>query len=236
MKKIAIAAILLTGCFQYSFAQTDATVPDTKKEKSTDQYIGVQMNDLIRQVFNFNNSAASTNPNPYLLNYSINSRKTGWGVRVGIGYNYNSSSTNDGITNTTTKLNDMQFRIGVEKAFKLSEKWSAGAGLDIVYNSNDDHTLSTVNASFGGVGETTDTHTTISSYGGGPQAWLRYHITPKILIGTEASFYYVTGNQTTSINISGNNGGPTNNQPDQSNDVSQGTFSSPIVFFLLVKF
>ena len=30
-------------------------------------------------------------------------------------------------------------------------------------------------------------------YGGGPMVWLRYHITPRVLIGTEMSTYYTSG-------------------------------------------
>jgi len=236
MKKIMLSAILLTGCLQISFAQTDAT---TTHEKTVDQYIGVQINELIQQIFNFSSGNASTVANnPYLLNYSINSHKTGWGARIGIGYNYNSSSTDDGITSTTTKLNDMELRVGVEKRFNISKKWSAGAGLDFVYNSNDDHTVNVINSTFGG--ENTDTKTNISSSGGGPMGWLRYHLTDKILIGTEASFYYTSGNEKQTIIVSDpNTGGGFPNPPtttNTSNKVGLGTFSSPVVFFLSVKF
>ena len=237
MKKMIFTAMLIAGGAQASFAQTEA---NTVKEKMADQYLGVQVNSLIRQVFNFNNTTTSSVVNPYLLNYSINSRKSGWGGRIGIGYNYNSSSSNDGITSTDTKLNDLSARIGVEKAFKLSGRWSAGAGLDFVYNTNDDHTVNNINSNFGG--QNTDTKTTISSYGGGPMAWLRYNITDKIVVGTEASFYYTTGNQKQTISITDPNngfpggGGGFPQTSNTSNKVSLGVFNSPVVFFLSVKF
>ena len=203
-----------------------------KREKTTDQYIGVQMNALINQVFNFNNNnTASANTNPYLVNYSINSRKTGWGMRVGVGYNYNSGSTNDGITATTTTLNDLEFRIGIDKAYKISKKWTAGVGLDFILNDNNDHTNSVVNSGGFNGSETTDTRTTILSYGGGPMAWLRYHISERILIGTETSFYYSTGKTTQNITIDG-----TSNTPTTSDNTGQGTISTPIAFFLIVMF
>ncbi len=191
MKKITLSVILFMGCLTSSFAQTpDAS--QTNKGAGYDQFIGVQINGLIRQVFNFNNSTAPTNVNPYLLTYNINSKKTGWGIRAGIGYNYTSTSNNDGITSTTTKLNDLQFRLGVEKAFKLSDKFTAGAGIDLLLNTNNDNTSNTVSS---GDTTTTTTKTVISSYGGGPVGWLRYNVTERILIGTEASFYYLTGVQ-----------------------------------------
>lgn len=163
---------------------------------------------------------------------------------MGVGYNYNSSSNNDGITATTTKLNDLHIRLGVDKAYKISKRWTAGVGFDLVYNNNNDSTTATVNANFNGGGgnittgnEVSTTQTTVSSFGGGPMAWLRFNISERILIGTETSFYYVTGNQTQTFNdnFAGSNGfNPVS--PTTSNSVSQGNFSSPVAFFLHVKF
>jgi len=233
-----LVTILSVGCIVNSFAQTDG--PDSKKDPAMDQYIGVQMNDLIRQVFNFNNSATTPIANPYLLTYNINMKKTGWGLRAGVGYNYASTSTNDGITAATTKLNDLQFRIGIEKAFKLSSKWSAGAGLDFLYNTNNDNTSSTVSS--------TDTVTTVnktvsSSYGGGPMAWLRFRVSEHVLIGTETSFYYTTGKQKNTIDITEPTVDPLSGQSFTSTTetvtnptLSQGTFTVPVAFYLIVKF
>lgn len=232
MRNFFMTVILISGCLQHAIAQTDEN--PVKKEKSTDMYIGVQLNGLVRELFNLNGSTSSANNNPYLLTYSINSRKTGWGLRLGIGYNYNFFSTNDGITQTDNNINDLQVRLGVEKTVQLSQKWSAGAGIDLVLNNNDDHTTTTINSSPGSPGDVTDTKTNTMTYGGGPQGWLRYHITERVLIGTEASFYYTTGNEKKSIVVtSGGIGG--SNQPDQNNMVSQGSFNSPIVLFLIVK-
>lgn len=231
MKKLLLSAILTAGCLGSTFAQTETK---TSTDKGFDHYFSVQVNQLIRQVFNFNNSTSSTINNPYLLNYSINSHETGWGARLGVGYMYNSSKSNDGITATETKINDMSVRLGFEKIFTLADKWSAGAGLDIVYSNNDDHTVNNVNSNFGG--SNTDTKTVISSYGAGPMAWLRYHITSKILLGTETSFYYMTGDQKQTITITDPFGGGTSFPTNTSNKVSQGNISAPVVFYLTVKF
>ena len=122
MKKLSLAAILAIGCMQNVHAQTaDQAVA---KDKMYDQYIGVQLNGLIRQVFNFNNSttATGTSVNPYLLTYSINSKKTGWGLRAGIGYNYNSTTGSDdgGISTTVTKINDLQARLAISLPTRLN--------------------------------------------------------------------------------------------------------------------
>jgi len=239
MKKITLSILLLAGCMVDCFAQTDAST--TTKEPTVDQYIGVQMNDLIRQVFNFNNGATTTPiTNPYLLTYNINSKKTGWGLRAGIGYNYSSISSNDGITATTTKLNDLQFRIGVEKAFWSTSHWSAGAGLDFVYNTNNDNTTSTVSSTDT---STTATKTVSSSYGGGPMGWLRYRVSQHIMIGTEASFYYTTGKQKNTTDLTNTNIDPNTGQTFTSTTettsnptITTGSFTMPVVFYLIVKF
>jgi len=237
MKKITLGTLLLIGCSHFSMAQTETMPPSEKKEKMVDQFIGVQVNDLLRQVFNFNGSTSPLNTNPYLLTYSINSRTKGWGLRAGIGYNYSSTSSNDGITSVTNNLNDLSARVGIEKACELSGKWTAGFGLDLVYTSNDDHTVSTVSSNitpgitpFTG-NDVTDTKTTSHSMGGGPQGWVRYSISKRILIGTESSFYYTTGDQQQTITIDGF----TTSSPS-SNGTKHGTFNTPIAVFLHVKF
>ena len=238
MKKISLVAILFIGCTLNSFAQTDNTAP-AKEDKVTEQFIGVQLNGLIRQVFNFNNSTASTSVNPYLLTYNINFKKSGWGLRVGVGYNYTSTSSDDGITATANSMNDLQARLGIEKAFKLSDHWSAGAGLDAVLNTNNDNTSSTVHS--------TDTVTTANKsvgtgIGGGPMAWLRYAITSHILIGTEASFYYVSTSQKNTVTITDRTFDPfgnsiiTTTETTSKPKTAQGTFNSPIVFYISIKF
>jgi len=235
MRKSLLAALLFTAPAMHAFAQqsTDSGIKPAKYE----HHIGVQMNELIRQVFNFNNSS-STNNNPYLLMYSVNSVKTGWGLRLGLGYTYKSFTDDDGITRKESNLNDLRLRLGVEKAFRLSAKWTAGAGVDGVFATDDDKTTSVIR-SFDS--STTVTKTNISSYGGGAMAWLRYNITPRVLIGTETSFYYSTGNQKQTISITQRDFG-TPGQPFETttskidNNNSQGIFSVPVAFYLIVRF
>ncbi len=235
MRKPFLFAILLSGCIVTSYAQTEPVGPPAKKEKKTDQYIGVQLNGLIRQVFNFNSSSTSPVTNPYLLTYNISSRATHWGFRAGLGYNYNSTWNNDGITERTTKINDVALRVGVEKSFALSDKWSAGVGGDLLLNLNDDNT-NTIIHSFDTV--YTDTKTKITSYGFGAMGWLRYHITERISIGTEASFYYTTGSQENTVTVTEIFGGSFPNITTTSSKptVSQANINLPIVFYLAVKF
>ncbi len=231
MKKTILASILFSTWGLTATAQT----PDllgAPKEKKYEHVIGVQLNSLIRQVFNFNGSAAS-NTNPYLLTYNMNSIKTGWGFRLGAGFVSNTSSNDDGVNTRTSKINDLHIRLGAEKAFKLTDKWSTGIGLDVVINNNDDHTTA-ITHSFDTV--TTNTSDIISSYGGGAMAWIKYSITKNIAIGTEASMYYVTGNEKQSVETIFAHS--SNQQPavKTDNKLSQGNLNVPVAFYLSVKF
>jgi len=239
MRKISLVAILFLGCMYKCYAQNDAGTVDSKQVTGVDQFVGVQMNELIRQVFNFNSSTASPIINPYLLTYNINSKRTGWGLRLGIGYNYVSTASNDGITATTNRQNDLQLRVGIEKGFTISEKWSAGAGLDLLFNTNNDNTTTTVGTA--GFNDTTTTTTKQigSSYGAGPMGWLRYNITKSVLIGTEASFYYLTGKTKNTTDVTTDplgNGGLTTTETTSSPKQSSGNINLPVAFFLIVKF
>jgi hypothetical protein len=233
MRKNLLLSILIAGCVSPCLAQTEITAPDVKKEKTFEHYVGVQMNELIRQVFNFNNTSASVSP--YLLTYNINNVKTGWGLRLGVGYSYNDDNSNDGITSSTSKINDVHGRFGVEKRFLLSRKWSTGVGLDGIVNINNDKSSGTVH-SFDTV--TTTTTSGMKSYGGGAMGWLRYHITDRVVIGTEASFYYSSGKQTNSTTVARSSqfGGTTTTETKSNPTISDGNFHLPVTFYLIVKF
>ena len=234
MRKI-LNTLLIAACpFTFALAQTSQTVPGSgQNEKMVDHIIGVQLNGLINQVFNFSNTTQASSVNPYLFTYNVNSRKTGWGIRVGVGYNYNSSSTNDNINVVTTKLNDLHARLGIEKRFQLSGNWSAGVGLDFVYNANNDNTnAQTISSDT----ITTNTKTVYSNYGGGAMGWLRYNLTKNLVIGTETSFYYTTGYQKITYTFKESSNPNTTAPSVSDNKLSQGTMNMPIVFYLAVKF
>jgi hypothetical protein len=233
MRKLTMAALAMGLSLQVS-AQSEAA-PETK-ERTVEHHIGVQANALIREIFNFSNN--NNRPaNPYFLTYSLNFRKTGWGFRTGVGYNYSSFNTSDGITTTANQVNDLHVRLGAEKAFKLTRKWTSGVGVDLVYNNEDRKTSNAISPGIGG--GALDVSTKTVSTGGGPMAWLRYSINDRIVLGTETSFYFVTGNETQNLNVStpfftGSGGFPSVSSP--SNTVSKAEFSLPVAFFILIKF
>jgi hypothetical protein len=225
MKKI-ILVILLALAFQNCFSQSGA---GPKDQELWDHSIGVQINGLIKQIVN---SSAGTGANPYLLTYSMHSKKSGWGVRAGIGYNSNNSSNTTPYGYNSVNNTDMNFRAGVEKFFELSKKWTVGAGVDLLYGHNDDNSS---NNQYNTYDTTISSQKVIqSNFGGGPFGELTYHFTDRILVGTEISFYYKTGNKDQTVYNYRSGYLPTQTKANPT--VSGGSFYLPIVFYLSVRF
>lgn len=239
MKRILLGLTCLAGLSGSLHAQeSPAPAPPQKK---WNQQIGVQINELIRQVFNFDdNNDNNTLRNPYLLIYSLNSAQSGWGLRAGLGYNYRSFSENDGVTRRDTKINELRARLGIEKSFSLSERWTTGIGLDGVIDYDNNKTTSVVR-SFDTT--TTVTSTKVMRLGGGTMGWLRYSITPRILVGTETSFYYKSGDEKQKVRITRRDFTQPPFPPQYittettSNEKnSEGSLNVPVAFYLIIKF
>lgn len=226
IKQLLFAGVLLAVATANVHAQADTTA--APKERATDHYIGVQMNGFIRQVINLNNNSNNAATNPYLLTYSLNSRRTGWGFRVGAGYSYSSLNSTTGSLVSDNDENIINARVGGERLFRLARRWTAGAGLDIVANSEYTHTATRLNS--GGTGFS-DVKSTTISYGGGPMAWLRFSISERILVGSEASFYAVTG--TKQQTATPNSPKPVSTPKTK---IGEAKFTSPVTLFLSVKF
>lgn len=239
LRQLAMTAAL-TACFATTtiHAQEEPAAP---KVKIFEHQVGVQANELIRQVFNFNNNSNALN-NPYLLTYSLNWKKPGVGIRLGVGPDFRSFKDDDGVVQQDNNINVMNLRFGLEKTFVLSDRWSAGVGVDAIYF-NDVSYTKTFTRSFDSTA--TDISSSTSTKGGGAMGWLRYHITPRVLIGTETSFYYSTGDFKQQVSITrktGNTspiGGPSKFETKitkTDNKVEFGKFNLPMVFYLVVKF
>lgn len=238
MKKMLLSAILATGCANLGYAQSATDVaPETgKSEKKFDHYFGVQLNDLLRQIISFNNTTAAANNNPYLLIYNINHHKTGWGLRVGLGATISSSATNDNITRRKSDINDYQVRLGIEKMFSLSGKWTCGVGLDGIMKSNDDKTIAITQTAGTQFKQTTETTSKVSSYGGGAMAWLRYNLTSRVILGTETSFYYTSGKNKQTIIFTDDSQVTPISETNTDNDATEGKIAVPVTFYITVKF
>lgn len=241
MKKSLLLSFLLAGGMLPSYAQDKTTsdqVSVMPRQKRLEHQVGVQMNELIRQVFNFNSGTQATPANPYLLTYTVTHRKTGVGLRLGGGYSQRSFADDDGVNARDGDITNMNIRAGLEKSFQLSDKWTTGVGADFVFADDNNNTKNLLKSA-----DTTTTivNSRINSMGGGAMAWLRYSINRNILIGTEASFYYRMGRKEQTIEVTKRDFSTPSrpwvtNYTRLENNESEGAFSMPVVFYLIVRF
>lgn len=159
---------------------------ESKAQKKSAHYIGLQANQLIRQVFNFSNANSVLN-NPYLLTWSVNSPETGAGFAMGFGYNYNQSDDGDQFVDRTVTVNDIFIRMGYEKKSQLAPKIIFSLGADVLFDRQRSETETDENTQSGLTFESSNTSL---SGGLGPRFTLNYQLHEKILIGTEANFYF----------------------------------------------
>src|SRR5688572_29092120 len=109
MRKV-LALFAIAQCFTFS-SMAQYEIVD---ERKSSHYVGLQANQLIRQIFNFSNAPQGIN-NPYLLTYAVNSNKTGVGFTAGFGYTFSETNDGDQFIDRITTNNDLFFRFGIEK-------------------------------------------------------------------------------------------------------------------------
>jgi hypothetical protein len=228
-----------------SFFVTDSySQIDSAKEKRFNHYAGFQANLLIKQIINLNNNNTAIN-NPYLFTYAINHVKTGYGLHVGFGYDYNRVVTNNTQASRETKVDKLFYRIGVEKKYTLSKRFECGIGLDFTASREVDKTfsISVTNVGSGVDSAVTTVTEKTTSTGYGPQLSLGFHITEKIILGTEATFYFSAEKQNENVNIIdtftdtfSNQKTVTSTNQNSGADTDNFDLAIPTALFLIVKF
>ena len=185
-------------------------------------------------LFNSNANSIGTG-NPYLLTYSMNNKETGWGIRAGIGSSSVSSSSAAISSSTVTDNTDLQLRLGVEKTFYITDKWTAGCGFDAKINYSNDKLSSNYQNQVDST--LTTTTTKLLTYGGGVFGKINFHLSKRILIGTEASIYYVTGTNNQTVDYTRTyNRYPMSTESKSQPGFSRESINLPIVVYLLLRF
>jgi hypothetical protein len=220
------------------FAQGDST--STKK---MNHYLGVQANQLIRQVFNFSNNNSAVN-NPYLLVYSFNHAVTGHGLNSGLGYSITEVNDGDAFNKRETTVSNLAFRLGWERKKMFGKKWIGSYGLDLTLLSNKNETTNSTDTDFNKSKITTENN--IKGTGFGPRVTINYMLTSKLIVGTEVNYYFSrqkhTAKTTSSITVQEfdpNTGGVrmvTRTDVEESDDKTKRLeLSPPVAIFLLMK-
>ena len=236
-KKVFMTAALLAAMFVNCQAQLAPL-----QEKKFNHYIGVQANQLIKQIINLNSSTA-TFDNPYLLVYSFNIINTGWGIEAGAGYNYQDVVDKLPVSKES-KINNLFYRIGVCRKFMIGKRFQAGYGFDLV---GDYQLNKTTSSSVTGSGTFIDSSfssvtTKTTSIGAGPQFYLGYHFSERLILGTETSYYYTKSKEkendlaTDKITDQFNGNSTSTSDNNIEKTVTKFSFSFPVAVFLIMKF
>jgi len=239
MHKLIVSAVCAVIFIVQSHAQTDSV-----RTKKFSHYVGVQANELMRQLFNFSESNTVVD-NPYFLVYSI-SKSNGWGLHAGFGYQYDRIVDKLVPINRETKVEKFDFRVGAEKKFMLGKRFEGGISLDFVGSHALDKTTNVTVVTFGSQIDSSVTTVTdkVTGFGGGPQFSLSYHITEKILLGTEATMYYLKGKKKENVRVVNtvidtfNNTVVNFNTSNFNSETDTDSFKRaiPVTLFLIVKF
>ena len=186
MNRIFVIGMLIL-CSFYSYGQTR----DSTNKKKIDHYIGIQANALLKQIFNFSNNS-TTPSNPYTLTYTVIAANCGWGAHIGFGYEHKKTEDVLNPSNKISKFDNGFFRIGLEKRIPMGRKFSTIFGLDFIDSYEFNATNSTNVTNFGNQIDSSISviKTKVTGYGGGFQLGLTYSLSQKILIGTEATYYF----------------------------------------------
>lgn len=232
MKKISLISILL--CFAV-FTSSAQKMNDSSESKKMLHFVGVQANLLVRQVFNFGNANNPIN-SPYLLTYSIIDRKSKWGLDVGLGYTLNSTFENDGNTKKENKINDLYFRLGAQKLIPLNKRFVAMANFHILYDILNSKTKT--ESDFGGEIQKITSNTSSTRFGLGPCMGLRYRVSNRVFIGTEASYYFKMGNSKSNVKSETYSQGQIkqSTESDLNNDLTQFILNVPTAIYLTIRF
>lgn len=212
--------VIVFICFIFSLSAQDSL------SKRSDHYVGVQVNQLIKQIFNFSSSSSAIN-NPYLLTYAVNSVRTGWGANFGLGYTFNEFTDGDAFSQRKTKINELFFRTGFEKKSSFGKRWILSAGMDVLIDlkNNSTKTVQDNNAQL-----TFKTKTKSNGWGLGPRVTLNYDITGKLLVGTEVTYYFKSMKNTVV-----NSGGSISDE-EITEKLKNFQFNVPTAIFMILKF
>ncbi len=223
IRALGLSATLAMLALQ-GFAQSDS-VRTTKATTGASHYVGIQANQLIKQLLNLGGSTTAVN-NPYLITYNVNSNATGGGLNLSLGYVLDATTGGDFQSQVNTEIQEFFFRIGVEKKTYIGRRWLLSAGGDVIIENKKNRTETL----FSGTDTPSVDEDKSNAYGTGVRVGLNFHITEKILLGTEANYYlkFIT-NTNTQIQ-------PFGSPQKQTVDQKKFQLNVPAVLFLVVKF
>ncbi len=153
------------------------------------KFIGIHVNELVRQLLPSSSSNVNNNFN-YLLTYIQYKPGQIRGVRMSGNFIFNSISDNVSNTLRTTNNNIIQYKAGLERMFRFDNRFSFAYGWDVLLSIN--NSVTRANSNIGSIATSIKTNSNIISAGVGPGLRILYNISPNIQLGTDASLYTST--------------------------------------------
>ncbi len=187
LKTICICIVMMFSFFGKS--QSDVAVnitinsaEETKKERQLFNEIGIGTS-IITQFLKTDEDA--TNQNPYFLTYKLVYKD--FAIRAGIGGKLDESeSFIDGTSDKLTlKKSNFDWRVGLEYRMPIGKKWLGTFGVDYIMKKTFDERIS--NSGF----DLVVMEDNEVGVGGGLAIGVQYSLTPRLMLGTEAAFYYL---------------------------------------------
>jgi hypothetical protein len=188
MIKTICICIVMTFSF-FGKSQSDVAVSITinskeeaKKKKKIFHEVGIGTS-IITQFLKTDEEAI--NQNPYFLTYKLVLKN--FALRLGFGGKLDESESfiNGTSDKLTLKKSNFDWRAGLEYRVPIGKKWLGTFGADFVAKNTFDERIS--NSGF-------DRVVMIDNEvgaGGGVAIGVQYSLTPKLMLGTEAAFYYL---------------------------------------------
>jgi hypothetical protein len=231
---LSSAAIFMTA---YTYCQSSDTIrtkvnyrtasefsdSDKRASKPSYVYVGLQANQLLRQLFDFGGNNGFSG-NPYTLTHSFNNKQTGSGLAFGLGYFISHVEDKDQGNDRETDNSNINFRAGYDKKASIGRRWLAGWGFDLLLI----RSKSLTNVNQGGF--TSETENITNGWGLGPRGTLLFNINEKIFLGTEVNWYFQSAKTKSEIRFSGSS--------PQKSEEKNSSFSLqvPTAIFLTLRF
>ena len=233
---LALVAVL---CSILASAQVEEDQIADTEEKMVDHFVGVQANQLLRQIISL--STVQQVENPYLLNYTLRFNESNFAISAGVGFTKSNAESEE---NLESESSDLDFRLGLGQQFRLSKLLEVGYSLDFNMGRRKSLTQTTQVIESQNQTDSTVTRTEFSDnlIGAGLRANLLFYITPKILVGTEASYNFSqleSKFEFTRETIISENGEVVIEDVQEQDSTDKGNsfnFNVPIQIFLILKF
>ena len=229
--RITFLALFFSAYTGILFAQEETN--DFIDKKFLDHYVGLQVNELLRQVLNVNSLPLT---HPYFLNYAINLHEQGWGINYGIGFDYQNIQDGDAITKVKNLHESYIMRIGPEKKFYLGKRLILATGIDYSFGREFSRSNVRIEQDDEQFSETI-IENIVNQQGIGARLSISFSLSKWLLVGSEASYTYMLQKTTQKVDetISFTFQESVNYEEDSFEERAF-TFQTPVAIFLTLRF